>query len=554
MTWIESLPHEACGSSDALQVWSDDEGGYNGYCFACNTYVAHPYGAEGEPAKEIASGAGKHDRDQQRMREICELYSVDLPARGLEKWALERFSVKVEVSQTDGVTPVAAYFPVWKAGIQTGFKGRMLDEKKMFGIGDCKKPQLFGWDQAVEAGGRKLFITEGEFDAVALYQAIVKRQRGTKWEEYLPSVVSVPNGAAGAARDIGRMCELIKRHFKEVVLCFDMDEAGDKAVQEVMALLPRATRATLPANDANAALLEGKEKALVQSVLFNSVAPKNTLFVSAVDLVDEAMQRVEWGMSWPWPKLTDLTRGIRMGETIYLGAGVKMGKSTCVYQLANHLITEHDMGIMMACIEEPAGKVLKQVASKHKRMVFHDPKVPYDDADLADGIEGVKRKLHVLKAYQEVDWQSLRADIVACHQETGARAVFIDPITNLTNGIGSGEANTMLQDIAQSLAALARDLDIIAFMFCHLNNPESGPAHNRGGAVMSHQFAGSRAMMRSCHLMLGLEGNKDPNLPEEERDLRKLVVLEDRAFGESGYVDMYYDRRTGILEDLGGDN
>lgn len=71
---------------------------------------------------------------------------------------------------------------------------------------------------------------------------------------------------------------------------------------------------------------------------------------------------------------------------------------------------------------------------------------------------------------------------------------------------------------------------------------------------MSHQFAGSRAMMRSCHLMLGLEGNKDPNLPEEERDLRKLVVLEDRAFGESGYVDMYYDRRTGILEDLGGDN
>ena len=35
-----------------------------------------------------------------------------------------------------------------------------------------KDVDLFGWDQAVAEGGRKLFITEGECDAAALYQVL----------------------------------------------------------------------------------------------------------------------------------------------------------------------------------------------------------------------------------------------------------------------------------------------------------------------------------------------------------------------------------------------
>jgi hypothetical protein len=65
--------------------------------------------------------------------------------------------------------------------------------------------------------------------------------------------------------------------------------------------------------------------------------------------------------------------------------------------------------------------------------------------------------------------------------------------------------------------------------------------------VLSAQFAGSRAMMRSCNYMIGLQGNKHPDLSEEERNCRELVILEDREFGASGKVPLYYNPKTGRL-------
>ena len=60
-----------------------------------------------------------------------------------------------------------------------------------------------------------------------------------------------------------------------------------------------------------------------------------------------------------------------------------------------------------------------------------------------------------------------------------------------------------------------------------------------------------------CHAMWGLEGNKDPDLPEEERNTRFLVLLEDRNFGESVRIPLFYQKQTGMLNEMtprvGGD-
>ena len=94
------------------------------------------------------------------------------------------------------------------------------------------------------------------------------------------------------------------------------------------------------------------------------------------------------------------------------------------------------------------------------------------------------------------------------------------------------------------------DLNIAVFIFCHLKAPESGDPHERGGKVLSSQFAGSRAMMRSCHLMIGLEGNKNPDKPEEERNLRRLVVLENRESGQTGVVNLSWNRNTTLFTEF----
>jgi twinkle protein len=50
--------------------------------------------------------------------------------------------------------------------------------------------------------------------------------------------------------------------------------------------------------------------------------------------------------------------------------------------------------------------------------------------------------------------------------------------------------------------------------------------------------------------MFGLEGNKSADLDADQRNMRRLVVLEDREFGSSGYINLYWDRHTGLFNEV----
>ena len=203
----------------------------------------------------------------------------------------------------------------------------------------------------------------------------------------------------------------------------------------------------------------------------------------------------------------------------------------------------------MAKPEEANKKTYKLLAGKMVGRFFHDPKIEFDYEAYDKAGKMLEGKLAMIDLYQEIDWDTLKGDIRAAAHE-GCKAIFIDPITNLTNGMNAADANVKLQAIAQELSAMAKDLDVVIFIFCHLKAPDNGAPHERGGKVFSSQFAGSRAMMRSCNLMIGIEGNKDPELPVEERNVRILEILEDREFGVSGRFPLYWDPKTSLFNEM----
>lgn len=547
---VEKLPH-SCGTSDALQVFEADRGGYTGYCFSCDTFINDPYTNKEEGYKPPKIKKATAEDIAKELAEISALPTVDLPMRKLDASALAYFGIKTGLSEQDGITPIIIYFPYHDAnGKLVAYKARFLESKKMWIVGDIKKAKMFGWQQSLAAAGHNLIITEGEFDTVAVYQALKKKNTGTKWEDANPSVISVKSGATSAARDItDHLNDIRQGKYQQVILCFDKDEVGQKASTDCLQVLPTAKTVNLPAKDANDCLMEGRSMGLCNALLFKATTPKNTRLVWGSSLHEAGREQAQWGLSWPWKGMTDLTRGMRYGETYYLGAGVKMGKSEMVNTLAAWLITEHGVKVFLAKPEEANRKTYKMIVGKVAGRIFHDPTVEFDYDAYDKASELVGDNLCVLNLYQHLGWDSLRADILTAASQ-GCKAIFIDPITNLVNGINAGETNTILQEIAQELAALALDLDILIFIFCHLKAPESGGAHERGGKVLSHQFAGSRAMMRSCNLMLGLEGNKDPDLPIEQRNMRKLVILEDREFGATGVVPLYWDRYTSLFNEV----
>jgi twinkle protein len=562
---IDKLPHD-CGTRHGLQVFADVETGkVDGFCFSCRKWVAEPYGKK-VTADEIEIPKQKtEDEIQTEIAEVSGYQFLDIPTRKLRAGDLQPFNIRVAISEEDGKTPVATYFPITKEGKISGYYVKTLGEKHTWSIGDVKNGDLFNWENAKRSGAYRIIITEGFEDAAS----VAKIYKTYGKEDFQPAVVSLPNGV-NSVKCLARFANDLRKLFREVVLCFDNDKPGEKAVEDAMILLPFAKVITLPEKDANECVIKGAQKAAFKAMAFDAIVPKNTRLIFGEDLHLAAREPTPFGeLTWPYPTMDKLLRGIRYGETIYIGAGVKMGKSELLNDIAAHFMKTHDVKVFMAKPEEANKKTYKLICNKMVGKVFHDPEVDFDYEAYDKAGEMLKGKLMMVDLYQHLGWENLSKDIISA-AALGAKAVFIDPITNLTNGMTAGDANSKLQEIAQSLSALAHDLNIVIFIFCHLKEPEGNISrdvrnkkyahkeyvglgncpHEAGGDVLSAHFAGSRAMMRSCNLMIGLEGNKDPELPEDIRAMRWLTVLEDREFGNTGKIPLFWNRNTTLYKEV----
>lgn len=94
MACLEKLPHD-CGSNNGLQVFVDDTGKVDGFCFSCGKYVEDPYG--GKPAPEYKPKDPEDLRAQ--VLDLRQYPCHDLPDRRLKKYALNYFGIRMEVGE-----------------------------------------------------------------------------------------------------------------------------------------------------------------------------------------------------------------------------------------------------------------------------------------------------------------------------------------------------------------------------------------------------------------------------------------------------------------------
>lgn len=321
---IDKLPHD-CGTRHGLQVFADEETKkVSGYCFSCSTFIRHPYG-DPVTSDEVELPEPKSKKQiKQEIAEVSSYQVLPLPHRKLKASELEGWGVKVSVKESDGKTPEAVYFPVEKGGKLTGYYVKTLGENSItFSLGDVKDADPFGWTKALKSGGYRLIITEGYEDAISVEKIYTLYGDSN----YTPAVISLPNGV-NSTKVLSRLAKKIKDNFREVVLCFDDDKAGQKAVDKARLILPQALSVTLPYKDANDCLINGAAKAAYNALAFNANKPKNTRLLNSADVWKLGREPTPYGeLTWPFPTMQKLLRGIRYGETIYVGAGVKMGFS-----------------------------------------------------------------------------------------------------------------------------------------------------------------------------------------------------------------------------------
>lgn len=542
----------SCGSRQGLNLYEEPDGRITGFCFSCKAYEPNPLGGNTMEQAKIERTTKSPEEIQKELEEIASYPIKGLDDRKIGAGTMKYFGCRVSLDGERQEEVEVHYYPYddITTGELSGYKVRIVEGKRIFSLGGLKNVYPFGWKQALESGSPRLYITEGEIDAMSLFSVIMQKNKGTQYEGNTPAVVSIPHGAASASRDISKILPELRKHFKEVVLVFDQDDAGRASVEDVLRILPEAKVATVPGKDVNDCVVNGHIKALINAVMFNATKHKNTRVVMGSELAMAAKERPTMGLSWPWQGMTKLTRGIRRGEVYYIGSGVKMGKSEVVNALAVHMMTEHNAPVFLVKPEEAKEQTYKRLVGKAAGRIFHDPDIPFDEEAFDAAEPTIGDKAIILDSYQFVDWNTLKLDISYVVKEYGVKDIIIDPITVFTAGMNAAEANDFLIQMSQDLAAMAKDLDFTAYIFCHLKAPTQGEPHERGGEVLSTQFTGSRGMMRSCHMMIGMSGNKSPDIPEEDRNIRKLTILEDRAFGVSGSVSLYWDKRTGKFIEL----
>jgi len=518
--FLKHEPCPECGSKDNLARYEDG----HGFCFGCGHY-------EHGNSDVVVERVAKKPTDYG----LLDYEILPLTKRKITEETCKHFQYGIGTMRGQRVQ-VANYIVNGRPVAQ-----KIRDKNKNFRfIGDTKEIPLFGQHIYASKGKNKLVITEGEIDALSVAQA-----QGLQWP-----VVSLPNGAGGAVRDITRNIEYVES-FDEVVLMFDQDEPGQKAAQDVAEkLLPgKAKIATFNAKDPNELLVEGREREIIRA-FWEARQYRPDGICSVDEVIDQALEQVNQGLSWPWPTLTKLTYGRRKGELYFLGAGTGVGKTDVLMETITHTVNVNKEKVGLFMLEQPPGDTLRRIAGKIAGKRFHIPDDGWTQDELKESLESLRDSdmLYLYNHFGSTDWEIIRGKIRYMARYLGIKHVFLDHLTALASH--ADDERKALEAITSELSSLAQSLDITLYVVSHLSTPEGKP-HEEGGRVFIRHFKGSRAIGFWGHLILGLERDQQAE-DETERHTTVLRVLKDRLSGQAtGHtIRLFYDATTGSIHEV----
>lgn len=534
-------------------------------------------------------GGGRVERVSETVEDVNTYPCRGIPERGITEETAKHFGIRTKLSAKDGLSHEAHYFPYYLEGKLVGYKKRDLTIPKQqmghFSVVGFQSVacEPFGQHAANKSSKRKIFITEGEYDAAVMWQCLRENYKGQDGNNRKPNftVVSISNGTASAVQNLAQKANYkLVNKFEEVVVAFDGDRAteaekskgimkGKDAVAAVYSVLPQMKVVDIP-EDMDPCDMYNKGQANL--LFWAAMKPKDYVpdgFSTYAQFRDKAHEIPKLGRPWPWPSMTKKTLGRRLGEGYFIGAGVKMGKSEWLNQIVHWIIGKDKTKAAVFKFEEENDITCKKVAGKmyHKdfinaekvmipqedgtyrdiwgNQVFEGQRGYFKQEELIEATDAVGDNIIYYNNYGRAVWDEVKGAIRHAVLVEGCLDIFIDPITRLVQGMSASEANVELERFSDEISKLAKELGFTYYCFCHLNKPENGKPHEFGGQVQSAQFAGSRAMMRNTYYMIGIERNKDPELSPKQRNTSWFVILDDRKHGRSGKFPVFYDVDTG---------
>lgn len=427
----------------------------------------------------------------------------------------------------------ALRFPYYSAsGRVVAFKER--DPQKNFTWhGKNEEKQLFG--QHLWGSGKSIVITEGELDAMSVSQA-----RGNTWP-----VVSIPNGAQNARKALQQQLNYLLG-FQEIILMFDADEAGVKAIEECINLFPsdRVFMASAGSyKDASEALQAGDAEAIRQAIWNKrSYVPKS--IIDGRDLYSLVSTPLHGrDADYPYPDLNSVTGGLRLRELVTITAGSGTGKSTLCGEIAVSLISQNQKVGYIALEESVKRTGLRLMTVAANKPLHLNNEIPTEDFESAFRDTLGSGHVYLRDGFGSVDPDSLLNDIRFLVKTNEVQWIVLDHLSILLSGNESNDERKMIDIVMTKLRSFVEETGIGMILISHLRRNQGDQGHEDGAKVSLGQLRGSHSIAQLSDLVIALQRNISAGDSRSE-----LVVLKNRFNGQTGPAgQLAYNQETGRL-------
>jgi twinkle protein len=385
-----------------------------------------------------------------------------LPWRGVTASTFQKFEAKTKIDSNG--KPISIGFRYPNGDVQV----RLLDKKDFYFIrsGSQEPRGLFGRDKFAAGSHSYVTITEGALDACSLYQ--VMQGSGS---HPVVSVLSSGNAVADCTADRSWL-----NSFERIYLAFDGDAKGRQATKDVARLFDYGKVFQVKftnRKDANE-YLQAHEGDVLRQIWFNSKRYVPESIINTFGEFEDVLNKPKkLGIPYPFKTLTDMTYGIRTGETVLITAQEKVGKTELMHAIEYQILTETDANVGAFFLEESQSRHLQALAGLHLKCPTHLPDCDKSNADIIKAVREVVQKderLHLYTYFGSDDPEILLDTIRFLVTARNCRYILLDHISMVVSGLASEDERRKLDYLATRLEMMVKELDFALLMVSHVND------------------------------------------------------------------------------------
>lgn len=519
--------------------------------------------------------------NKETVQDILKYPFVEAKDRKVSKTTCEKFGIRAALSEKDGKTVEAYYFPSYdQKGKIAGFTKQDVTKHKSekghwstvgsVTIGN----KLFGQDVAEEVQRKKnvIVVTEGQWDCVSSFQALVDNVKGTKYEGLEPFVVSIPMGTGNAVEALLHNESFIQK-YDGLCLFFDNDHAtpaelkkgilkGKEAREAVAAAFIGAGMSITTViaegeyKDASDYLQDGESESLAKLIQFGKqvYAAEKIVRASEIDLEELLTPQKPGFMVKCFPKLMKGLNGLRESELTLFLAPSNVGKTTVCSILGAEIMDDFHLG-MIYLEEDKRETFLRQIASKLKVNYLKFKENPLSVATRED-IQAVyddiaqNNKLAIVDHFGSMPVDGLMNKIKHLHLVEGCRFIILDHISMVVSGTETDNERKELDIVMTALASFCAANPVHVLVISHINRTNAQqflpPKGSEGEPfwvnVTKESARGSSALEACSWNIVALEPEV---MPDFSRGRVRFKILKTRFGNFLGIADVFtLDKET----------